>query len=68
MNIKTTDTCITLEEGAETFPLLEKLLNPEYQNVTARPHSTFYYKERETVWERFRVCMERLAVFCPDVP
>lgn len=68
MNIKTTDTCITLEEGAETFTLLEKLLLPDYQNVTARPYISFYYKKGETVWERFRLCMERLSVFCPDDP
>lgn len=68
MNIKTTDTCITLEEDAETFMLLEKLLLPDYQNVTTRPYISFYYKKGETVWERFRLCMEHLTVFCPDDP
>ena len=68
MNIKTTATCITLEEGPENFLLLEKLLIPDYQNVTARPYITFYYKEGETIWDHFCLCMERLAVFCPDDP
>ena len=68
MNIKTTDTCISLEEGSETFLLLEKLIIPDYLNVTARPYISSYYKENETIWDRFRLCMERLAVFCPDDP
>lgn len=68
MNIKTTDTCITLENGTETFTLLEKLTFPDYRNVTARPYITFYYKEGESVWDRFRLCMERLTDYCPDDP
>lgn len=68
MNLRITETCITLEEGPETFLLLEKLLIPDYQNVTARPYITFYYKESETIWERFCLCMEQLTAFCPDDP
>lgn len=68
MNIKATATCITLEEGTETFLLLEKLLIPDYQNVTARPYITFYYKESETIWERFCLCMKNLPASCPDDP
>ena len=55
MNIKTTATCITLEEGPETFLLLEKLTIPDYQNVTARTYITFYYKEGETMLWPFAV-------------
>ena len=68
MNIKITATCITLEDGPESFLLLEKPTIPDYQNVTARPYITFYYKEVETVWERFRLCMEHLTVFCSNDP
>ena len=68
MNIKTTETCITLEDGPETFLLLEKLIIPDYQNVTARPYIAFYYKEGETIWERFCLCMENLQASCQDNP
>lgn len=68
MNIKTTDTCITLEENRNSFPLFEKPAFPDYSNVTARPYISYYYKESETVWDRFRLCMERLTDFCSDDP
>lgn len=68
MKITTSDTCISLEEGAECLTLFEKPERPDYTNVTKRPHTTFYYMEGESVWDRFRLCMERLPDFCPDDP
>ncbi len=68
MNITTSDTCISLEEGAESFTLLEKPERPDYTNVTERPYITFYYIEDESIWDRFRLCMERLPAFCQNDP
>lgn len=68
MKITTSDTCISLEEGTGCFTLFEKPEHPDYTNVTERPHTTFYYVEDESVWDRFRLCMERLPDFCPDDP
>jgi len=68
MKINATDTCITLEEGGEIFPLLEKPEYSDYSNITTRPYCTCYYIESETVWDRFRSCMEKLSGFCPGDP
>lgn len=68
MKITTSDTCISLEEGADCLTLFEKPEHPDYTNVTVRPHTTFYYVEDESVWDRFRFCMERLPDFCPGDP
>lgn len=68
MKIQITENCIFLEEDDQFFTLLEMPRIPDYSNVTARPYISFYYKEGETVWDRFRLCMERLTDFCPDDP
>jgi len=68
MKINVTDTCITLEEGIEIFPLLEKPEYPDYTNVTPRPHFIYYYTKSETIWDRFCFCMEKLPEFCPNDP
>lgn len=68
MKIKATDTCISLEENENSLSLFEKPASPDYSNVTTRPHTTFYYMEDESVWDRFRLDMLRLAEYCPDDP
>lgn len=68
MKINVTDARIALEEGEEIFPLLEKPKLPDYSNVTARPHFSYYYTKEETVWERLCFCMEKLPALCPDDP
>ncbi len=68
MRINVADTCITLEEGSKVFPLLEKPDHSDYSNITTRPYYTCYYIETETVWDRFRFCMEKLPGICPDDP
>lgn len=66
MNLKITDTCITLEEGAQVYTLLEKPKVPDYSNVTARPYISAYPVVTTTIWENFCSCMENLPVSCPD--
>lgn len=68
MNINVTDTEVTLESEGQIFSLLKKPESPDYSNVTARPHFTYYYIESETIWDRFLFCMEKLPIFCPDDP
>lgn len=68
MNIQITDNCVSLEESGRLHTLLEKPEFPDYSNVTARPHFTWYYIESETIWDRFCFCMENLPVFCPEDP
>lgn len=68
MNIKATDTCITLEENGDSLTLFEKPASPDYSNITVRPHTTFYYIDDESVWDRFRLDMLRLMDHCPDDP
>lgn len=66
MRLYTTDTSVILEEDAFTLTLAEKPAFPDYTNVTARPQIVYYYKEEETVWERYCLCMQRLGASCPD--
>lgn len=69
MNITITDTCITLEEGAEIFNLLEKPVFPHYHhNVTKRPYVSCYYEAGETIWTYCRAGMELLADYCHNDP
>ena len=68
MNIQITDTCITLEEGVESFLLFEKPVLPDYQNVTARPYISTYFGDSATIWSRLQICTEFLADFCHEDP
>lgn len=68
MTIEATDTSIALKEGDLSYPLLEKPSFPNYGNVTAMPHITYYFIEGETIWERLSLNMTRFADFCPDDP
>lgn len=68
MNLKITDTRITLEEGTQTYTLLEKPTIPDYSNVTARPYISTYYTNIATIWDYFCFCLENLPASCPDDP
>ena len=68
MTIKATDTSVILEEGALRHTLLEKPEFPDYSNVTAMPHFTYYYTEGETIWDRLSLNMTRFVDFCRDDP
>ncbi len=68
MKLSTTDTSVILEEDALSLTLSEKPAFPDYTNVTARPQIVYYYKEEETVWERYCLCVQRLGESCPDDP
>lgn len=68
MNLTITDTCIILEETAETFTLFEKPDLPDYQNVTARPYLASYFETGESIWMRLQTNLEHLADYCHDDP
>lgn len=68
MNIKITDTCVILEEGAKSLTLFEKPLLPDYQNVTKRPYISYYFEKGETVWSYLQTDMGLLADLCADDP
>lgn len=68
MNIKITDTCITLEEGVQVYTLLERPKIPDYSNVTARPYISTYHVNTATIWDYFSFCLENLPAACPDDP
>lgn len=69
MIVKITDTCITLEEGAETFTLLTKPVFPHFHdNVTKRASISSYYEAGETIWAYCQASMETLADLCHDDP
>ncbi|MDE5939961.1 MAG: hypothetical protein K2H37_12875 [Lachnospiraceae bacterium] len=66
MTIKATDTTVILQEGTLRHTLLEKPEFPDYSNVTAMPHFTYYYTEGETIWDRLSLNMTRFVDFCRD--
>lgn len=67
MIVKITDTRISLEEGAETFTLLEKPVFPHFHdNVTKRAYISSYYEAGETIWAYCQASMEVLADSCHD--
>lgn len=69
MIVKITDTRISLEEGAETFTLLEKPVFPHFHdNVTKRAYISSYYEAGETIWAYCQASMEILADSCHDDP
>lgn len=69
MIVKITDTCITLEEGADTFTLLKKPVFPHFHdNVTKRAYISSYYEAGETIWAYCQASMETLADLCHDDP
>lgn len=69
MKLTITDTSITLNDGVETFNLMEKPIFPNfYHNVTKRPYISSYYKVTETIWTYCQTSMERLADFCHEEP
>lgn len=69
MIIKITDTCISLEDGTETFKLLEKPVFPHFHdNVTKRAYISSYYEAGETIWAYCQASMETLADLCHDDP
>lgn len=69
MIVKITDTCISLEEGTETFTLLEKPVFPHFHdNVTKRAYVSSYYEACETIWAYCQASMETLTDSCHDDP
>lgn len=64
-----TDTSITLNDGMETFTLLEKPAFPNFHhNITKRPYVSSYYEATETIWTYCQASIERLADFCHEDP
>lgn len=69
MITKITDTCISLEDGTETFTLLEKPVFPHFHdNVTKRPYISSYYEAGESIWAYCQASLETLADLCHDDP
>lgn len=63
MNITINDTGITLQtdDTAAAYTILTRPDIADYGNATIRPLVKSYHLSKETIWERFSLCMQKLA-------